>query len=181
MAFPGIDLDLEVGNTAQVAKAVHDGVAELGFVEGRVNDVQLESRTVARDQLVIVVSPSHPWAACGRVAAADLVASQWVMRERGSGTRSMFEDAAQSYGILAGLSVALELPSNEAVRGAVEAGLGAAALSAAVAAPSIEAGLLAKVEMTLPEREFHVLHHRERRPSRAAEALLDLIRKGRHS
>ena len=73
------------------------------------------------------------------------------------------------------LRIQLELPSNEAVRAAVEAGLGATALSASVAAPSIEAGLLHQVAVHLPERHFHVLRHRERYRSRAAEALLALM------
>jgi DNA-binding transcriptional LysR family regulator len=66
----------------------------------------------------------------------------------------------------------LELPSNGAVRAAVEAGLGATANSAAVAAPSIEAGLLHQVAFRLPERAFHVLRHHERHRSRDADALL---------
>ena len=68
---------------------------------------------------------------------------EWVLRDRGSGTRSVFEDALVEFGLKAqALRIALELPSNEAVRSAAEAGLGAAGISASVAAPSLEAGLL---------------------------------------
>ena len=77
------------------------------------------------------------------------------------------------------MRVALELPSNGAVRAAVEAGLGATAISASVAAPSIAAGLLHQLAFRLPEREFHVLRHRERYRSRAAEALLALVARSR--
>jgi len=102
--------------------------------------------------------------------------SDWVLREVGSGTRSVFEDALAHLGIdPSTLRVLLELPSNEAVRAAVEAGLGATAISSSVAAPSIEAGLLHQVALRLPEREFHVLRHRDRYRSRAAEALLALV------
>jgi DNA-binding transcriptional LysR family regulator len=66
----------------------------------------------------------------------------------------------------------MELPSNEAVRAAVEAGLGATAISASVAAPGIEAGLLRQLPVKLPEREFHLLAHRNRPRSRLADALL---------
>jgi len=71
--------------------------------------------------------------------------------------------------------VTLELPSNEAVRAAVEAGMGATAISASVAAPSLEAGLLHHVRLDMPEREFRVLRHRDRYQSRAADELLALI------
>jgi DNA-binding transcriptional LysR family regulator len=73
------------------------------------------------------------------------------------------------------LRISLELPSNEAVRSAVEAGLGATAVSASVAAPSLEAGLLHQVPFALPERGFYVVRHVERQPGRAAGALLDMI------
>ena len=71
--------------------------------------------------------------------------------------------------------MALELPSNEAVRAAVEAGVGATVISASVAAPGLEAGLLRQVGLELPDQAFRVLRHRERYQSRAADALLALL------
>lgn len=175
-AYPHIDIRLMIGNTAQVAAAIEQGTAELGFVEGSVEDTHLESRRVARDQLVVVVGPEHPWTGRSRLAPADLLETDWVLREPGSGTRSVFEEALGRHGVdPTALRVQLELPSNEAVRAAVEAGMGASALSASVAAPSLEAGLLHKVAFRLPEREFNVLSHRERYHSRAAQALLDMV------
>ncbi len=175
-AHPGIDIRLTVGNTTQVAHAIHEGLAELGFVEGDVQDPTLEVRTVARDQLVIVVGNEHPWAGCGAIGPGRLVESGWVLREAGSGTRSVFEAALEGFGIPpSSLRVVLELPSNESVRAAVEAGLGATAISASAAAPSIEAGLLHEVGLALPQRAFNVLRHTERYRSRAADALLKII------
>lgn len=155
---------------------MHEGTAELGFVEGVVDDPALTSRLVARDQLVIVVAPDHPWATEAPLTAAALAQGEWVLREPGSGTRSVFEAALEGFGVACtALRVALELPSNEAVRAAVEAGMGATALSASVAAPSLEAGLLHQVKLALPERDFHVLSHAGRYRSQAADALLRLI------
>ena len=176
-AYPGIEIRLAIGNTAQVAAAVHEGLAELGFVEGVVEDGQLASQAVATDQLVLVVAPDHPWAAASGLTLREVAeGGSWVLREAGSGTRSAFEAALATAGVTpSSLRVALELPSNEAVRAAVEAGMGATVISASVAVPSLEAGLLHQVKLALPERAFHVLRHRERHPSRAAEALLALI------
>src|SRR5215831_8258939 len=175
-AHPHVQIRLAIGNTAQVAAAVEGGVAELGFVEGAVESAHFACTPVARDRLVVVVGRDHLWAGRPRLALRDLVKSEWVLREVGSGTRSVFEDALAHLGINPRtLRVPLELPSNEAVRAAVEAGLGATAISSSVAAPSIEAGLLHQVVLRLPEREFHVLRHRDRYQSRAAEALLALV------
>jgi DNA-binding transcriptional LysR family regulator len=175
-AYPGIELRLTIGNTTEVATAIRQGVAELGFVEGVVDDPLLTAQPVARDQLVIVVGPTHPWAESGPVGPAQLFDSEWVLREPGSGTRLMFEAALVGLGVSPSkLHVVLEMASNEAVRSAVEAGMGATAISASVAAPSLEAGLLSQVEMKLPERNYYVLRHVERYRSRAADALLEVV------
>ena len=144
--FPEIDIRLGIGNTAEVAMAVRDGATELGFVEGAVDDPALASVTVARDQLELVVGPDHDWAAIERLDPGRLIETEWVMREPGSGTRSAFEAALERFGLAPHLlRVALELPSNKAVRAAVEAGLGATAISASVVASSLESGLLHRV------------------------------------
>jgi DNA-binding transcriptional LysR family regulator len=176
-AHPRLDIRLTIGNTAQAAEAVETGAAELGFVEGAIEKEKLLSTRVALDQMVLIVSPEHPWArgkTPGKTpSAAALLESEWVLREPGSGTRSVFEQALKRFGIPPErLRVVMELPSNEAVRAAVEAGLGATALSASVVAASIENGLLCHVPFKLPQREFHVLQHSQRYRSRVADALL---------
>jgi DNA-binding transcriptional LysR family regulator len=172
----GIEIRVGTGSTAQVAEAVARGEAELGFVEGQVEDPALHSTVVARDKMVVVVAPEHPWAQKKAVAPEEIPRTEWVLREPGSGTRSEFEQALSGFGVpVKDLRVAMELPSNEAVRAAVEAGLGATALSASVAAPSIEAGLLHHVDLNLPERDFRVVRHAERFRTQAADAFLEMV------
>jgi len=174
-AYPQIEIRARIGNTAQVATAVENRETELGFVEGAIHSEQLTSTTVARDQIIVVAAPDHQLVKRKPITPTDLMAVEWVLREPGSGTRSVFEDALAEFGLKAALRVVLELPSNEAVRSAAEAGLGAAVISASIAAPSLEAGLLQQIDFRLPEREFHVLTHRERHASRAAQAFLEML------
>jgi DNA-binding transcriptional LysR family regulator len=177
---PGVTIRLSIENTSQAADAVRGGEADLGFVEGEVDDSALVSETVARDQLLIVVGAEHSWGEAKGLGKVDLLDVDWVLREPGSGTRSGFERALEAISLsVHELRVALELPSNEAVRAAVEAGMGAAVMSASVAAPSIEAGLLRQVDFALPERCYYALRHAERYRSRASEALMDIIRGSR--
>ena len=179
-AHPLIDMRLSIGNTAQVAESVEQGKVELGFVEGATENAHLDILPVALDQLTLIVGAEHPWAARTTLAAEDLLAGEWVLREEGSGTRSAFEAALRGLGVdPARLHIVMEMPSNEAVRAAVEAGIGASALSASVAAPSLEAGLVHELPLRLPDRAFYALSHRERRRSRAAEALLAIIAQAR--
>ncbi|MDE1934991.1 LysR family transcriptional regulator [Bradyrhizobium sp.] len=171
-AYPGIDLRLTIANTEQVAQAVLRGDADLGFVEGEI-DADLVTRRIDGDRLILAVGARHPWASRTKVSAKDLPTTTWVLRERGSGTRSMFEAGLRQHGVkLTDLRIALELPSNEAVRSAVEAGEAATAISDLVGAPSIAARTLHRVKFDLPRRSFYILRHRERHVSRAEDALL---------
>jgi len=173
---PQIDVRLELGNTQSVADAVRAGQADLGLVEGGVDDAALALESVGRDRMAIVVAPGHPWARRRRLAQADLQGARWIMREPGSGTRAVLEDILAEQGVdLAALQVELTLPSNEAVRAAVMAGDCVAGLSELVAAPYIAAGLLAEARVDLPPRDFFLVRHRERYRSRAAQAFEQMV------
>jgi DNA-binding transcriptional LysR family regulator len=176
-AHPAIDLRLEVDNTENVAQAVLQGMADLGFVEGAIDEPALAREVVGNDRMVVVVAPGHPWARGQPLEAADLLGAQWILREAGSGTRSAFEAALDAAGIPAGaLRVDIGLPSNEAVRSAVMAGPYATAVSELVVASHLQAGLLAQASFDLPARSFSMLRHPERHRSRAAAAFEELVR-----
>lgn len=172
-AHPGIDLHVTIANTEQAAQAVHQGSADLGFVEGELDDPVLSVRRIEGDQLIVVVGVNHPWVGQSRITPKNLSATGWVLREKGSGTRSMFEAAVKKFGMkFSDLRIALELPSNEAVRAAVEAGDGATAISNLVAMHSLAAGTLHRVKIELPKRSFFVLRHKQRYESLAEKALM---------
>jgi DNA-binding transcriptional LysR family regulator len=176
-AHPGIELQLAISNTEQVARMVIEGSADLGFVEGEVEESVLAAKKIDGDCLILAVGTKHPWVTRTKISAKDLPTTPWVLRERGSGTRSMFEAALRQNGLkLSDLNIALELPSNEAVRSAVEAGDGATAVSDLMAAPSIAARTLHRVRFDLPRRSFYMLRHKERHVSRAEDALLKSLR-----
>lgn len=172
-AYPRIEVRLAAANTETVARAVLEGSADLGFVEGAVKIPALASVEVGADRLVLVVGAAHPLARRKRVGLAELAGAAWVVREAGSGTRSEVEAALTAMKLpVHAREIALELPSNEAVRAAIEAGAGVAGLSDLVAAPGLEAGTLRRLDVDMPARPFLALRHRERRLSKAAEALL---------
>lgn len=175
-AYPLVDIHLEVGNTQSVARAVIAGAAEVGFVEDRVNMPELAGRAIAQDHFVLVVSPAHPWADGRPVTSRDLLDATWIMREPGSGTRSAFQEILGDMGIHgADLHVAFTLPSNESVRSAVVAGPFVSVVSTLVVAADLAAGLLCKVNVSLPARAFWLLHHAERYRSKVSLALETML------
>jgi DNA-binding transcriptional LysR family regulator len=132
---------------------------------------------IARDDLVMVVNANHPWVIRKKLTVDDLTAGNWVLREDGSGTRAAFVKALDGLGVAySNLTIAIELPSNEAVLAAVLAGAGATILSARVCADAIKAGTLKRLPVSLAPRAFFAVQHADRYRSRAVSALLEILR-----
>lgn len=175
--YPGIELKLDIGNTDVVRARVLQGEADLGIIEGRIEDPLLAAVPVAEDEMVLVAPVVHPWAWRAPRSLAELREGPWVLRESGSGTRAIFEEHLAALGLAPGeLNVVLEYPSNEAIRAAVEAGSGATVISRRVVDSAIRGGTMALIGFEMPSRQFIALHHRERYVTRAAQAFLDLAR-----
>jgi DNA-binding transcriptional LysR family regulator len=173
-AYPKIEVRLSAGNTETVTEAVLEGHADIGFVEGAVRNAKISATEVGSDHLVLVVGAGHPLARRRRLGPADLADWPWVVREPGSGTRSELEAALASLKLpIHARDIALELPSNEAVRAAVEAGAGVAGMSELVAAPALQSGTLHRLAIEMPRRPFLALRHKERRFSKAATILME--------
>lgn len=169
--FPEVEFRLGIGNTASVARAVEEGEAEIGLVEGEIDTPSVKRVAVDHDRLVLVAAPGHPLAGREDLGAAEFQSLDWVLREGGSGTRSELAAALGRRSVaLERLRVVLELPSNEAILAAVVAGGGVAAMSSLVAEPAIADGRLVALVPVLAERSFHLLRHAQRTPSRTAAA-----------
>lgn len=144
-------VDIKVLNSAAVIEGVRSGAIGLGFVESSTPIAGLNTSAVARDQLVAVVAPGHPWATRRRaVSATQLAATPMVVREAGSGTREVLQRALiLALGSDADIAPpALELSSNAAIRVATMAGTAPAVLSRIAVADAIAAGSLRQVTVS---------------------------------
>jgi DNA-binding transcriptional LysR family regulator len=170
---PLLEIDVAIGNTEQAAARVHTGGADLGIIEGEINDPVLAQWPIGEDQLLLVQAAPFE----SQTIDADwLRRAKWIMRERGSGTRSTLETYLQRIGVNPEtLITALTLPSNESVRTATEAGAGIAALSSLVVRPVVEAGKLHAASVDMGRRPFFAIRHKERYRSKAADALLAIL------
>ena len=175
--YPGVRLDLRVSNTAQAAIAVMDGEADLGFVEGRIDKAfSLHKEPVGGDDFRLYAAPGHPLVG-HPVEREELLRAHWVLREEGSGTRDHLAHCLKSiFQIeLTDLDIRLVLPSNEAVLEGVANGGLISAVSDLAAASRVRAGLVEALDCTLEQRTFHMLRHRERPLSSAAQAFVDML------
>ncbi|GAA1182153.1 DNA-binding transcriptional LysR family regulator [Kitasatospora gansuensis] len=145
---PTTSVALESGNSADVARAVLDGRAEIGFIESPRAPKGLESRPVARDHLVVVVAPDHAWARRKAITLDELTATPLIQRETGSGTRTAFELAVAAHLPDWRPSALLELSSTTAIKTAVAGGGGPAVLSSLAVADELAAGTLRSPAVT---------------------------------
>lgn len=121
-------VSLRMANSDEVAELFVRDEVDLGFVEGPSLPSGLQGRTVYRDELVVVVSPEHPWAQRrAPISATMLAQSPLVNREPGSGTRQVLEAALAEHDLE--VTNAVELGSTTAIKAAVGAGVGPAVLS----------------------------------------------------
>lgn len=173
-AHPDATLEFAQGNTSTTIEAVLNGEADLGVVEGAVDEPMLRRRAIGGDRLMLLTGREHPWASGRPVTLQDLTQAEWVAREPGSGTRAAFDEVLAAEGIfLEQVRPVLELPSNEACIAAVERGRGATVLSELAAAPHLAQKLVIEAARPLPRRSFLLIHHRQRHPGRLAQMFSD--------
>ena len=125
--YPQVKLSLVSGNTERIVEAVVAEKITLGIIEGPAMRREVKTERMVTDEMVLIVSPNHAWAARkgGAIAAAELAKAPLLLRERGSGSRRVVERALKRVGLpLRSLAVAMELDSTEAIISGVEAELG---------------------------------------------------------
>ncbi len=172
--FPKADVSLDVANTRTIAEQIAQFELDVGMIEGDLSHPDLEITPWREDELVVFAPPGHPFAQLPAVDDDQLRNTPWVVREPGSGTRQAFDRAMG--GILAELDISLELQHTEAIKRAVEAGLGLGCLSRICLQDAFRRGSLAPV--AVPHRDFHrqlsIVMHRQKYRSAGLLAWLDL-------
>ena len=157
---PQTRVEMEVANTEVVIAAVAAFRVDAGFIEGPNQHPDLIALPWREDELRVVAPPGHPLSRKRKLVERDLEQARWVLRERGSGTREVFERAVTNRGIH--IRAHLELGHTEAVMRAVRAGAGLGCLSQAVVADVVRRGELAVLSTPFLDlhRPLHALLHR---------------------
>ena len=175
-AQPAVGLTLEVANTAEISRQVANFELDVGLVEGEVDHPDLETTPWRDDELVVFCGARHPLARKRALTDRDLLSAPWIVRERGSGTRQAFDRAMR--GLLPELRVALTLGQTEAIKRAVEAGLGLGCVSRIALEDAFERGTLRPCRV--PHRDFrrqwYFLLHKHKQRAAAVERWLAFCR-----
>lgn len=120
--FPRIRLAISVGDSRQIVDSILDHRDDVGVMLHAVDDPRVHCIPYRRQALIVFAPVSHPLANRKTMTLSDLEGQEFVLREQGSQTRSMFESGLAVAGVR--MRSSLEVGSREAVREAVAQGLG---------------------------------------------------------
>jgi len=176
--YPEVSIHLKVSNSEGIVSMVESNAIDLGVVESPVGNKNLVVETCKQDQLVAIVPPGHPLAADVTIPFSDLLEFPFICREEGSGTREVINDyLAGLPDCSAGLKVAMELGSPEAVKGAVEAGMGVSVVSKATVQKELKLNTLVTLTLDPPLfRPLSFVHQKQKFRLRVMEELLEFAR-----
>lgn len=177
---PSISIRMSIDDTARITDAVLSGELCIGVVGARLDDPRLEVHPFQTDELVIAVPAGHAWARKRTMPLDSLKGEPFIMREQGSGTRTIMEERLERAGFtLSDLEVSAVVGSSDAVRQAVKAGLGISILSSRALRDDIEAGRIAilRIKGLRMERHFFAVLLKGRSRSPLCKAFLDQILK----
>lgn len=174
--YPQVEIAMDIANTEEVTAMAVAGTINVGFVEGPFEKSGvLRCQPFYGDELVIIAPESYLAACDGCLSLSGILSERWVMREPNSGTRRVFEQFIHSLGYdISMLKVVMELGSTQAVKEAVKAGLGIAAVSGLAVVEEIkrqQVNVISLAEGPI-ERGFAMLYNKEKFQTRAVDKFI---------
>jgi DNA-binding transcriptional LysR family regulator len=174
--YPEVTIHLRVSNSEGIVSMVENNTIDLGVVEAPVANKNLVVEVCRQDRLVAIVPPNHDLAEKESLAIGELLEYPFICREEGSGTREVINEYLSQNCNLA-LNISMELGSPEAVKGAVEAGMGVSVVSRATIQKELKLDTLRAINLVPKlERPFSFVHQKQKFRLRAMEELLDFAR-----
>ena len=172
--YPGIVPKLEIANSQRIAEMVNTNRLDIGIIGGEICfPPELYVEPWLKDELFLVVPEKHPWVNKASILVKDLENEQFIFRERGSSTRSIIENILAVHGLK--VSVALELNNTEAVKQAVNAGLGVSIVSG-ISVIGNSGIVCIPIEGLSFCRMFNIIYHRNKMFSPITKRFLTFLK-----
>jgi len=179
--WPGIEIALEIANTEVIQHKLLENSLDLGLTEGFVENDELRADIFATDRLVVIAAPDHHLAGCAGLTLQQLCDEPCLLREPGSGTRSVIEHMLMERGLQH--TPSMSLGGTEAIKRAVAAGAGISLVSRLAVTSELAAGtlvLLAVDDLQL-ERPLHKVRLRNKQSSGVVQAFEELLSRQLHT
>ncbi len=176
---PRIKIHLQVGNTKRIVDLLKAGNIDLGLVEGDVSKQRIEVEKLIDDELCLIVPTQHTWAKRRDVSIFELTKEPFIFREEGSGTRQVIEKYFAKHGITTqNMKISMVLGSTEAIKHAVESGMGVSILSRWAALKEVKFGTLKLLSFREEKmmRDFSLVSQKHSVSSHAVEEFLGYLK-----
>ncbi|MDF1690918.1 MAG: LysR family transcriptional regulator [Zhongshania sp.] len=175
--YPDADVQFDTANTPDVVAKVLNYEVDVGMIEREVQHRELELIPWKEDELVAFCSATHPLAQKGILNDDDIKAARWILREPDSGARHTFDRALT--GLLPEIEIYREFKHNEAIKSAVESGLGIGCLSKVVLQNDFRNGDLVPLKLANRDmtRMFYFALPKQRHNKAAVEFWINLCSK----
>ena len=175
--YPNVHARLMVANSEAIEAKIADHTLDVGLIEAPSHHPQLMSHVCCEDELVAICAPKHAVAQYTSITPVQLAELPYVSRESGSGTREVMDDYFRKNGVQPeDLHIVMELGSREAIKGAVEAGLGIAIVSRATIQKEIKLGDLIAIPLEPRlNRPLSMVNAKEKFRSRLLQTFLEFV------
>ena len=172
---PKIRVSMETLPTELIVEKTAMLANDIGFISYPVPHKKLVAREVLEDSYQLIVPPGHPLTTKSFIEPEDLAGHSLIVHEKGSAPRRSIEDYIRRHDI--NVSIPLELSNNEAIKTAVEEGLGIAVITRRVVSKEIGMGSLKAIPLADPAmtRKFYLIHHKDKYMSRSLQSLIDMV------
>lgn len=173
--FPGVAISLNVTNREALLSQLALNEMDVAIMGRPPDGLGLEAVSFLENPLVVIAPPDHPLAAEHRIPLTRIQQETFLVREQGSGTRSAMERFFSERGIR--LTTGTEMSTNEAIKQAVQAGMGLGILSLNTVTLELETRRLAVLDVqSFPIlRHWYIVHRTGKRLSAVAQAFKDFL------
>jgi DNA-binding transcriptional LysR family regulator len=173
---PGVEINLSVGNRGSTVEALRNYEIDFAIMGRPPRDFAIEAEIFGPHPLVLIAAPSNPLIGRKGLTRADLSEESFLVREEGSGTRTVFEEFMNGV-IIKRARLGIDSGSNETIKQAVMAGLGIALLSAHTVAAEVESGRLVLLDVQgLPiRRDWYAVRRADKVLGPAAQAFWEYL------
>jgi DNA-binding transcriptional LysR family regulator len=177
--YPDADVELDTANTPEIVHKVLNYEVDVGMIEREVQHRELELIPWMEDELIVFCSAAHPLAKQQSLSNKDIKSARWILREPDSGARHTFDRALA--GLLPEINIYREFRHNEAIKSAVESGLGIGCLSQVVLQNDFRNGTLVPLKLARRDmrRRFYFALPKKRHDKAAVNYWIELCRRQR--
>lgn len=178
--YPKVGIHIHISNTRNVIEFLNAGNVDIALVEGEIKKQKLVVEKLIPDELVLIMSPLHPWAKKLSITTMELSKEPMIFREEGSGTRQIIEKHLAKHGITQqNLKISLVMGSTVSIKSAVEEGLGVSIVSKWAVKKEMKYGTIktAGFKDEKFKRDFSLVYKKSKEPSHSLQSFLKFLKK----